>query len=127
MRQVIFTQEGVLPSGPFSQAVTLNGVVYISGQGSFQPGTSTFKPGIFREQAQQTFQNIGVLLKASGSSFEHVVKVNVFLKDVLNFAEMNEIFKTFFKEPYPARTPVQAVLLGNMQIEVDCIAEVPAK
>jgi 2-iminobutanoate/2-iminopropanoate deaminase len=127
MRQPIYTENGVRPGGPYSQAMILNGVAYIAGQGSFMPDTSTFKPGNFREQAELTFQNIGILLAACGSSFEHVVKVSVFLTDVKNFAELNEVYRQFFKEPYPARTTVQVVLVGDMLIEVDCIAEVPAK
>jgi 2-iminobutanoate/2-iminopropanoate deaminase len=127
VRHVIYTEDGVLPGGPYSQAITLNGVAYIAGQGSFLPGTTTFKPGSFREQAEQTFHNIGVLLRACGSSFESVIKVSVFLTDLGNFAELNEIYKKFFMTPYPVRTTIQAGLSGEMLIEVDCIAEVPTK
>jgi reactive intermediate/imine deaminase len=127
MRQVIHTTEGVIPGGPYSQAIVLNGVAYIAGQGSFVPGTSTFKPGIFQEQARQTFIDLGILLQASGSSFAHVVKVSVFLTDLANFPALNEIYREFFTAPYPVRTTVQAGLSGDMLIEVDCIAEVPAQ
>lgn len=127
MRKNIFTDKGVRPGGPYSQAVILNNVAYISGQGSFTPGDTTFKSGNFREQAELTFQNIGALLEACDTSFEKVVKVSIFLTDLANFAELNEIYKRYFKEPFPARTTVQAGLSGQMLIEVDCIAEVPAK
>ena len=127
MRQIIHTTEGVLPGGPYSQAIVLNGVAYIAGQGSFVPGTTSFKPGSFQEQARQTFHNISVLLQASGSSFEHVIKVGVFLTDLGNFPALNEIYKEYFVAAYPVRTTVQAGLSGGMLIEVDCIAEVPAK
>ncbi len=127
MRQPVFTDKGVIPGGTYSQAVILNGVAYISGQGSFTPGTSAFKPGSFYEQAQQTFKNIGIVLEACGSSFDHVVKVNVYLSDVKHFPELNEVYRQHFKEPYPARTTVQCVLVGDMLIEADCVAEVIGK
>ena len=88
MRQAVFTEKGVTPGGPYSQVVILNGVAYVSSQGPLVPGTSTV-PGTFREQAQQVFENVGILLTASGSSFEQVVKVGVFLADLKYFAEMN--------------------------------------
>jgi len=124
-RHAVFTDKGVLPGGPYSQAIVLNGVAYIAGQGSFIRGTSTFKPGTFREQAELTFQNIGVLLVACGTSFAHVAKVGIYLTDLKYFGELNEVYKQFFKAPYPARTTVQAGLSGDMLIEVDCIAGIP--
>lgn len=124
-RHAVFTDKGVLPGGPYSQAIVLNGVAYIAGQGAFLPGTTTFKPGTFHEQAELTFQNIGVLLEACGTSFAHVAKVNVYLTDLSYFTELNEIYKRYFKTPYPARTTVQAGLSGDMLIEVDCIAGIP--
>jgi len=126
MRQAVFTEKGVTPGGPYSQVVILNGVAYVSSQGPIVPGTSTV-PGTFQEQARQVFENVGILLTAAGSSFEQVVKVGVFLADLKYFAEMNDVYKQFFKPPYPARTTVQAGLSGDMLIVVDCIAEVSAK
>ncbi len=125
MRETIHTENAALPGGTYSQAVIINHVVYISGQGSFLPGTATFAPGTFREQAERTFQNIGAILAAGGSSFEHVAKVSVFLTDLANFPDLNEICPRYFKIPFPARTTVQVVLSGGMLIEVDCVAEVP--
>ena len=124
-RHAVFTDKGVLPSGPYSQAIVLNGVAYIAGQGSFLRGTTTFQPGTFREQAELTLQNVGVLLVACGTSFAHVAKVNVYLTDLKNFPELNDIYKQYFKAPYPARTTVQTGLSGDMLIEVDCIAGIP--
>ena len=124
-RQAIFTDKGVLPGGPYSQAIVLNGVAYIAGQGSYLRGTTTFKPGTFREQAELTFQNIGVLLVACGTAFAHVARVGVYLADLKDFAELNEVYKQYFKAPYPARTTVQVGLPANMLIEVDCIAGIP--
>ena len=96
----------------------------MSGQGPADPETGELCLGSFREQAERTFRNIGILLEASGASWEHVVKVSAFLADLANFAEFNEVYKQFVKEPYPARTTVQAGL-GKIAIEIDCIAVIP--
>ncbi len=126
MRKQISTAKGAQPQGPYSQAIIAAGpTVYVSGQGPVDPETGEMRFGNFREQAELTFQNVGTLLEAAGSSWEHVVKVNVFLADLANFAQMNEIYLSYIREPYPARTTVQAGLAPRMQIEVDCIAVIP--
>uniref|UniRef100_A0A7C1FWU6 RidA family protein n=1 Tax=Caldilinea aerophila TaxID=133453 RepID=A0A7C1FWU6_9CHLR len=126
MREVIFSEKAVIPSAPYSQAIVASGrMLYISGQGSFDPTTNTFRPGTFREQAERTFRNIELILEAAGASWRDVVKVNVYLANALDFAEMNEVYRQFVSEPYPARTTVQAGLIGQMLIEVDCVAVLP--
>lgn len=126
MRKQIFTEKGPEPKGPYSQAIVADGpMVYVSGQGPVDPKTGEFRFGGFREQAELTFHNIGTLLAAAGTSWAHVVKVSVFLADLGNFAEMNEIYQKYLREPYPARTTVQAGLPPQMEIEVDCIASIP--
>jgi 2-iminobutanoate/2-iminopropanoate deaminase len=81
--------------------------------------------GSFREQAELTFANVGRVLEAAGTSWENVVRVGIYLTDLKNFAEMNDIYKQYVVEPYPARTTIQAVLAPNVAIEVDCIAVMP--
>ena len=123
MREQIHTTTGVEPSAPYSQVIVAQGTMaYVAGQGSFDPATNAFKPGNFREQAELTFQNVGILLEAAGTSWANVVKVSVFLEDLADFAEMNDVYQQFVSKPYPARTTVQAGLAGDMLIEVDCIA-----
>jgi 2-iminobutanoate/2-iminopropanoate deaminase len=125
MRKSIFTEKGARPVGPYSQAIVADGpTVYVAGQGPLNPETNELILGSFREQAERVFQNIGILLEAAGTNWENVVKVNVYLADFNNFAEMNEVYRKYLKEPYPARTTVQAVI-GAIAIEVDCIAVVP--
>jgi 2-iminobutanoate/2-iminopropanoate deaminase len=125
MRKAIFTAKGAAPQGPYSQAIVADGpTVYIAGQGPLDPESGELVLGSFREQAERTFQNIGILLEAAGSSWEHVVKVSAFLADHGDFPEFNEVYRKYLKEPYPARTTVQAGL-GQIAIEVDCIAVVP--
>lgn len=125
MRKQIFTAKGAEPKGPYSQAIVADGpTVYVSGQGPVDPETGEFRFGSFREQAELTFQNISTLLEAAGTSWAHVVKVGVFLADLGNFSEMNEIYQRYVQDPYPARTTVQAGLPPRMAIEVDCIASI---
>ena len=125
MRQDIYTDKGAKPAGPYSQAIVAEGrYVFVSGQGPADPETGELRLSSFREQAEQTFRNIGVLLEAAGASWEHVVKVGAFLADYADFPVFNEVYKQFFVEPYPARTTVQAGL-GKIAIEVDCIAVIP--
>jgi 2-iminobutanoate/2-iminopropanoate deaminase len=125
MRTPIYTAKGAKPQGPYSQAIVAGGPqVYVSGQGPVDPESGELRLGSFREQAELTFQNIGTLLKAAGTSWEHVVKVNAYLADLGDFAEFNEVYKQYLTEPYPARTTVQSGL-NRIAIEVDCIAVVP--
>jgi 2-iminobutanoate/2-iminopropanoate deaminase len=125
MRKAIFTEKGAEPKGPYSQAVVADGPrVYVSGQGPVDPETGELRLGSFREQAELTFRNIGVLLEAAGTSWENVVKVNAYLFDLGDFAEFNEVYKQFLVEPYPARTTVQSTL-SRIAIEIDCVAVIP--
>ncbi len=125
MRKEISTEKGAEPKGPYSQAIVAEGpMVYISGQGPVDPETGAFRFGSFREQAELTFRNVGALLEAAGTTWAQVVKVGVFLADLGDFAEMNEIYKQFVQPPYPARTTVGAGLPPQMAIEVDCIASI---
>lgn len=126
MREAIYTDKGVIPAAPYSQGIVASGrTVYVSGQASFNPQTGRFEPGDFRSQATQTFKNVQAILEAAGAGWKDVVKVNVYLASILDFAELNEVYRQFVTEPFPARTTVQAGLSGHMLIEVDCIAAVP--
>jgi 2-iminobutanoate/2-iminopropanoate deaminase len=125
MRKEVLTKKAPPPSGVYSQAIRASGeFVFVSGQGPEDPATHKLKLGSFREQAEQTFKNVGALLEAAGTSWAHAVKVGVFLKDLKRFQEMNQIYKKFLTAPFPARTTVEAGLLG-IDIEVDCVALIP--
>lgn len=125
MRKQIFTDKGAAPKGPYSQGIVAKGrTVYLSGQGPVDP-QGVFHLGGFAEQAEMTFDNITTLLEAAGTSWANVVRVGIFLDDLSDFAEMNEIYKRYVVAPYPARTTIQAVLPAGAKIEVDCIAVVP--
>ena len=126
MRKQIIAKKGAPPQGIYSPAIAASGpMVYISGQLPIDPETGQFQPGSFEEQAKLAFDNVTMLLEAAGTSWEHAVKVGIFLADLKNFPQMNEIYKAYLTEPYPARTTVQTVLPTQMAIEVDCIALIP--
>jgi len=123
MRQQVISPKGAPPKGVYSPAIVASGpLVFISGQGPVVPETGEFKFGSFVEQAKLTFDNVTSLLEAADTSWKDAVKVSIFLADLDDFGEMNEIYKEYLTEPYPARTTVQAILPPGMLIEVDCIA-----
>ena len=126
MRQQVIAENGAPPKGVYSPAIVADGpMVFVSGQGPVDPQSGQFQFGSFAEQAKLTFDNVTSLLEAAGISWKNAVKVGVFLADLSNFGEMNDIYKEYLTEPYPARTTVQAVLPPRMLIEVDCIAVIP--
>lgn len=127
-REAVFSARGPRPKGIYSPAVKASGsFVFVSGQGPVEPATSELVLGDFVAQAELTLRNVGVLLAAAGTSWEHVVKVNVYLAEMKDFAALNEVYQRFFREPYPARTTVAAGMAPGMLIEVDCVALVPGE
>lgn len=109
--------------GPYSSALKADPFLFISGQVPFDPSTGEMVGGDISAQTRQVLDNIGALLKAGGLSYTHVVRTTVFLADMDDFAAMNEVYRTFFVEPYPARSTVQAARLPrDARIEIDAIA-----
>jgi 2-iminobutanoate/2-iminopropanoate deaminase len=123
MKRVVKTTEGPAPQAPYSQAIIANGFVFVSGQGPIDPKTGKIVLGDIRNQTKLVLDNIAAILEAAGSSLDRAVKCSVFLKDIKDFAAMNEVYKTYFKENPPARTTVQAGdIFGGIGVEIDCIA-----
>jgi reactive intermediate/imine deaminase len=120
-KRKISTEGAPKPAGPYSQAIVAGNTIYVAGQGPFHPGTGKMPTG-FEEQAVQTFDNIKAIVESAGATLADVVKVNVYLTDLNNFAKMNEVYMRYFRDPYPARATVGTQLLGGMAIEVECIA-----
>lgn len=120
-KRKISTEGAPKPAGPYSQAIVTGNTIYVAGQGPFNPGTGKMATG-FEEQAVQTFENIKAIVESAGATLQDVVKVNVYLTDLNNFAKMNEVYKRYFQDPYPARATVGTQLLGGMSIEVECVA-----
>lgn len=111
--------------GPYSQGVLVNSgkTLYLSGQIGLDPKSNELVSADTSEQAQQVFQNIKAVLQEAGCGFENVVKLTIFLTDLSKFSEVNEIMKTYFKEPFPARSTVEIKSLPkNAQIEIEAIA-----
>ncbi len=122
MKKVIRTNKAPVPIGPYSQGIVTGGRIYVAGQGPFNPETGGMPEGI-AEQTRRTLMNVKAILEEGGASMGHVVKATVHLTDLKNFQGFNEVYKEFFSEPYPVRTTVQSVLIGDMLVEVDVIAE----
>jgi 2-iminobutanoate/2-iminopropanoate deaminase len=100
-----------------------NGFVFVAGQGPMNPGTSVMELTDVRAATKQTFENVRNILEAAGATLDDVVKCNVYLRDINDFAAMNEVYATMFKPPFPARTTIQAgALPGGIPVEIECIA-----
>jgi reactive intermediate/imine deaminase len=114
----------VLPADlPFSEAVRVGDLVYLSGQIGVVPGKLELAPGGLRAEARQTLENIRTTLEAHGHSMRDVVKCTVMLADMSEWAAFNEVYKTFFTAPYPARSALGANGLAmGARVEVECIA-----
>jgi 2-iminobutanoate/2-iminopropanoate deaminase len=115
--------QGTAVGGPYSPAIIAEGrFVFVSGQGPMDAGE--YRPGTIEEETKLTLENVGALLVAAGSGFEHVVRCGVWLTDLSGFAGMNSVYQTFFPEPRPTRATVGAALIVG-KVEIDCIALVP--
>ena len=124
MRNAVLTEKGPKPIGPYSQAVIEGDFIFVAGQGCTDPETGKLEMGDVRSQTKRTFQNVSAILEAAGSSLDDVVKCNVYLRDINDFAAMNEVYATFFSAPFPARTTIQAgALPGGIAVEIECIAK----
>jgi 2-iminobutanoate/2-iminopropanoate deaminase len=123
----IFPQGTPTPLGPYSPAVRAGDFIYVSGQGPIDPATDKLSLGDIRHQTDLVLDNVRRILAGCGATMADVVKCSVFLKDIGDFAAMNEIYATFFGEYKPARTTVQAALPHpEMRVEIDCVAYNPA-
>jgi 2-iminobutanoate/2-iminopropanoate deaminase len=119
------TDKAPAPKGPYSQGRRAGGFLFVAGQVPFDVQGNLVGPGI-AEQTRAALQNVKAIVEAAGATLADVVKVNVYLTDLGNFAAMNEVYRTFFSEPFPARTTVQAGLLGFL-VEIDAVAALPGK
>ncbi|WP_233010278.1 RidA family protein [Rheinheimera faecalis] len=124
---IISTDKAPAAIGTYSQAVKIGTTVYLSGQIPLVPETMQMVSENFAEQTQQVFENLAAVCHAAGGSLNDMVKVNIFLTDLSNFATVNEIMSKHFSAPYPARAAVQvSALPRGAQIEIDGVMEVPS-
>jgi 2-iminobutanoate/2-iminopropanoate deaminase len=123
MKDRVQTDNAPKAIGPYSQAIKANGFVFASGQIPLDPATMQIVEGGIREQTERVMNNLEAVLQAAGSSLEGVVKTTVFLKDLTDFAEMNEVYGGFFKQTPPARSTVEVARLPrDVRVEIDVIA-----
>lgn len=123
MKEIISTSDAPGAIGPYSQAIKTGGMVYCSGQIPIDPSTGEFVSDDVSGQTEQVLKNLEAVLAAAGSGLGQVVKTTVFLADMNDFAEMNEVYGRFFSENKPARATVQAARLPrDARVEIDCIA-----
>ena len=123
MKEIVVTEKAPGAIGPYSQAIKAGGMVYCSGQIPIDPATGDFVSDVVSEQTDQVLKNLSEVLTAAGSSLDNVVKTTVFLADMNDFTEMNEVYGRFFSNNKPARATVQAARLPrDARVEIECIA-----
>ena len=124
MKQVIHTDSAPAAIGPYSQAIQIGDLLFVSGQVPIDPSTGAIVEGDIKAQAQQSLNNLKAILNAAGTNMGAVVKTTVFLADMNDFAVMNEVYAQFFQEPFPARSAVQVARLPkDAKVEIEAIAQ----
>lgn len=122
-KTVVRTDRAPAPVGPYSQAVVFGDLVFTAGQVALVPGTKAFAGDDVRTQTRQVLENLKVVLDAAGSGLDKVLKTTVFLKDMNDFAAMNEAYGEYLKDAAPARSAVQAARLPlDALVEIECVA-----
>lgn len=123
MKNVISTTEAPAAIGPYSQAVEVNGIVFLSGQLPIDPQTNDIAAGGVKEQTEQVFNNIKSILAAAGLTTENIVKTTVFLSDMSLFSEMNKVYASQFEGAFPARSAFAVRSLPkNALVEIEVVA-----
>jgi 2-iminobutanoate/2-iminopropanoate deaminase len=123
MREVIVTQHAPHAIGPYSQAIKAAGLVFCSGQIALEPASGAIVAGNVAQQTERVLENLAAVLAAAGSGLDRVVKTTVFLKNMGDFAAMNEVYGRYFKAAPPARSTVEAARLPkDVLVEIDVIA-----
>jgi 2-iminobutanoate/2-iminopropanoate deaminase len=123
MKDIVNTDRGPKPIGPYSQGVKVNGLLYLSGQIPLDPKTNEMIGGDIKAQTERVLENIKGILEAAGSNLHHVVKTTVFLKDMNEFPAMNEVYANYFTAAHPARSTVQVSRLPkDASVEIEVIA-----
>ena len=121
MSKVISTDKAPAAIGPYSQAIEVNGMVFTSGVIPVDPQTGVI-PATIEEQANQAFSNLKNLIEASVATIDKVIKTTVFIKEMNDFGKINEIYATYFKEPFPARSCVEVARLPkDVMLEVEAV------
>lgn len=126
MKEIIYTDKAPKPIGPYSQAIKIGNLLFLSGQIGIDPKTNELVSGGIEKETRQIFENITNLLKSINADFSNILKVNIYLKNLDDFKKVNEIYQEYFKDNFPARTTIGGLSLPkNALIEIDVIAYLP--
>jgi len=126
MKAVINTNNAPAPIGPYSQAIQAGNFVFVSGQVAINPTSGELILDDIKTETKQVMDNISAILVEAGVDFSHIVKTSIFLKDMQNFAQVNEVYGTYFNDNFPARETVQvAGLPKNVNVEITVTAYKP--
>ena len=124
MKKIINTSKAPAPIGPYNQAILVNGILYVSGQVPMDPSTGKLVEGDIKKETQQCMENLKAILEEAGMTFEEVVKASIFIKDMHQFAQINEVYGSYFDaDTAPARETVEVANLPRfVNIEISMIA-----
>lgn len=123
MKEIVATEKGPKAIGPYSQAIKANGFIFMSGQIPFDPATAKIIEGDIAAQTARVLENLKAIVEAAGSSLDRAVKATVFLKDMNDFAAMNEVYGKYFVVNPPARSTIEVARLPrDVRVEIDLIA-----
>ncbi|WP_079525947.1 RidA family protein [Halobacillus hunanensis] len=123
MFKPISTDHAPAAIGPYSQAVDVGNLIFISGQIPLDPVTQSFASEHVKEQTEQVMENIGAILKEAGLTYKHIAKANIYLDNIDDFAVVNEVYASYLSEPYPARAAVEVGKLPKgAKVEIEAIA-----
>jgi 2-iminobutanoate/2-iminopropanoate deaminase len=124
-RSAIQTASAPAAIGPYSQAIKCGSLIFCSGQVPLDPKTGEVVRGTIEDETRRVLDNVKALLDAAGATLGHVVKTTIFLKDMGHFQRVNEVYASYFKAPFPARSTVEVARLPrDVNIEIECIANV---
>jgi 2-iminobutanoate/2-iminopropanoate deaminase len=123
MKEIINTSNAPAPIGPYNQAVSANGFVFVSGQIPLDTATGQIVSGDIEAETTKVMENIGAILAEAGLDFSHVVKTSIFLTDMARFGSVNDVYGSYFTDKFPARETIQvAALPKNVNVEISVIA-----
>ena len=126
-RSAVSSNDAPKAIGPYSSALRVGSLLFVSGQVPVDPDTGAMVEGTIGDQTRRVLRNLQALVEAAGLTMAHVVRTTVYLADMNDFGAMNDVYRTFFTEPFPARSTVQAARLPrDSRIEIDAIASVDA-
>lgn len=123
MKKIISTNQAAQPVGPYNQAVQTDNMLFVSGQIPLDPATGELVQGDVQAQTRMVMENIRAILAAAGMDFSHVVKCSIFISNMHDFPQINEVYASYFDQDPPARETVQVGALPKfVDVEISCIA-----